>query len=97
MITKTQRRYLKGLANTLRPLVLIGKNGLTDTVIDSIDEILEAHEIVKIDVLKSCEASAGALAVEIAGATGSEIISRIGRKIVLFRRNRLHPVIELPR
>ncbi len=97
MITKTQRRYLKGLANTLKPLVQIGKNGLTDNVLRSVDEVLEAHELMKIDILPSCQETAGELAVEIASATGSEIISELGRKIVLYRRNRNEPRIVLPR
>ena len=97
MLTKTQRQYLKGLANTLKPLVQIGKNGLTENVIKSVDEVLEAHELLKVDVLPSCEETSSELAVEIAGATGSEIISRLGRKIVLYRHNRNKPQINLPR
>ena len=44
MLTKTQRQYLKGLANTLKPLVQIGKSGLNENIIVSVDEVLEAAE-----------------------------------------------------
>ncbi len=97
MITKAQRQYLKGLANPLKPIVMIGKSGLTYNVIQSIEDNLTAHELIKIDVLQSCEETASALAVEIAGETHSEIISQLGRKIVLYRRNREKRIIELPR
>ena len=97
MISKTQKQFLKGIANNLRPLVQIGKGGLTDNVLESIDEILTAHEIVKIDVLKSCEQSVDELTIEISRVTGSDLVSQLGRKIVLFRRNREKPVIDLPR
>ena len=50
MITKAQRQYLKGLANNVKPLVKVGKMGLTENIIKSIEEVLTAHEIVKIDV-----------------------------------------------
>lgn len=97
MLTKAQKQYLKGMANTLKPLVQIGKNGLTDNVIKSANEVLEAHELLKVDVLKSCDAPIEELVLDLAGRTRSEIVSQLGRKIVLYRRNRQHSTIELPR
>lgn len=97
MLNKAQKQYLKGLANTLKPLVQIGKNGLNDNIIMSVDEILTAHEIVKITVLNTCETSSNELALDIAGATGAEIVSQLGHKIVLYRKNPKKTSIELPR
>ena len=97
MITKSQRQFLKGLANNVKPLVKVGKMGLTENIIKSIDEILTAHEIVKIDVLPQCEETASELSVQIAGETHSEIVSQLGRKIVLYRRNPDKTSIVLPR
>ena len=82
MLNKAQKQYLKGLSNTLKPLVQIGKNGLNENVISSVDEILTAHEMVKITVLNTCE---------------RPVVSQLGRKIVLYRRNPKKPVIDLPR
>lgn len=97
MLTKTQKQYLKGLANPLKAMVTIGKNGLTENVIMSVDEQLTAHELVKVDVLNSCDCSAEELAIDIAAETGSEIISQLGRKFVLYRRNLRESKISLPR
>ena len=97
MLNKAQKQYLKGLANTLKPLVNIGKNGLNENVIMSVDEILTAHEIVKITVLNTCETPSTELALDIAAATGSEIVSQLGRKIVLYRKNPEKISIVLPR
>ncbi len=97
MITKAQRQYLKGIANTTRPLVQVGKGGLTDNVLKSIDEILTAHEIVKVDVLASCEQTAEELSIEIASETRSDLVSVIGRKVTFYRKNREKTVIQLPR
>lgn len=97
MLNKAQKQYLKGLANTLKPLVNIGKNGLNENVIMSVDEILTAHEIVKITVLNTCETPSTELALDIAAATGSEIVSQLGRKIVLYRKNPEKTSIVLPR
>ncbi len=97
MLNKAQKQYLKGLSNTLKPLVQIGKNGLNENVISSVDEILTAHEIVKITVLNTCERPVMEMALDIASNTRSEIVSQLGRKIVLYRRNSKKPVIDLPR
>lgn len=97
MLNKAQKQYLKGLANTLKPLVNIGKNGLNENVIMSVDEILKAHEIVKITVLNTCDTPSTELALDIAAATGSEIVSQLGRKIVLYRRNPEKTSIVLPK
>ena len=96
MLTKAQKQYLKGMANPLKPLVQIGKNGLTENVIKSANEVLEAHELLKVDVLKSCDEPIEELVLDLAGKTKSEIVSQLGRKIVLYRRNRQHSTIELP-
>ena len=97
MLNKTQKQFLKGLSNTLKPLAQIGKNGLNENVISSVDEILTAHEMVKIAVLNTCERPVMELALDIASGTKSEIVSQLGRKIVLYRRNPKKTVIELPR
>lgn len=88
---------MKGLANTLKPTVMVGKNGLTENVITSVKEGLNSHELIKVSVLSNAEATPEQLAIEIASETNSEIISQLGRKIVFYKRNVKEPKIELPR
>lgn len=97
MITKSQKQYLKALANPLRATVQIGKMGLTDNVLDSIEDYLLAHELVKIDVLKSCDIDIRELTLDIASQLKCEVVSQIGRKIVLYRRNLKETKIVLPK
>ena len=97
MLTKTQKQYLKGLANTVRPLVTIGKNGLNENVISSINEVLDAYELVKISVLNNCETPASELAIDISVHCHCEIVSQLGRKITVYRKNLKEPVIRLPK
>ena len=49
-VTDKQRRYLKGLAHTLKPVVMIGNSGLTESVLAEIDNALEHHELIKVRV-----------------------------------------------
>ncbi len=45
--TSAQRKYLRGLAHKLKPIVLIGQRGLSDSVVQALDEALVRHELVK--------------------------------------------------
>lgn len=97
MLTKTQKTYLKSLCNTLKPLVTVGKGGISENVIMSLDECLTAHELVKISVLDTCADDFDELAFDLAAATEAEIINKIGRKVTVYRRNTKNPTIKLPR
>ena len=48
MITSKQRAYLRGLSNTIQPTTHVGKEGITESVIDSIEETLSTRELIKI-------------------------------------------------
>ena len=50
-LTSRQRAQLRGLANTLDDMVLIGKGGLTDAVLREVDSVLAKKELVKIKIL----------------------------------------------
>ncbi|MBR0137624.1 MAG: ribosome assembly RNA-binding protein YhbY [Erysipelotrichaceae bacterium] len=97
MLTKTQKQFLKGLANPLKAMVTIGKTGLTENIINSIEEQLTAHELVKVSVLNTCDQPISEMAIEIAAETSSEIISQLGHKIVFYRRNLRDSKIVLPK
>lgn len=80
-----ERATLRGIAMTTAVTSQIGKNGITDTVIESIDQQLEAKELVKVMVLKNADFSARDVAEEIAKETRSELVQVLGQKITLYR------------
>ncbi len=84
-MTSKQRAYLKGLAMKLTPILQIGKGGLSPECTASVDEALEARELIKINVLQNCLEDPGKLAEMVAGRTHSSVVQVIGRKIVLYR------------
>ncbi len=67
--------------------VQIGKNGLTESVIEQINTSLEDHELIKIGVLKTADITAKGVIAEVAELTGAEPVQAIGNKIVLYRRS----------
>lgn len=99
MLTSKQRAYLRGLANTLEPVLQVGKDGVGENLTVQADEILEKRELMKGRVLENSLLSAREAAEAIAAATHSEVVQVIGSKFVLFRvqQNKDKRKIELPR
>ena len=88
MINGKQRSKLKSIANELSPTVSIGKSGLTETVIKSIDDYLEAHEIVKCNILEGAKLDAKETCNKIAEEIGADFVQAIGHRFVLYRQAR---------
>ncbi|MBP3729165.1 MAG: ribosome assembly RNA-binding protein YhbY [Lachnospiraceae bacterium] len=84
-LNSKQRSYLMKLAASVNPVFQIGKGGLTPEVCQAVSEALEARELVKIGVLKNCFEDLRNLAEALAGRTRSQLVTVIGRKIVLYR------------
>ncbi len=84
-MTSKQRAYLKSLAMKLDPVVNVGKDSMSPGVTEAVDEAIEAHELIKVGVLKNCMDDPKELAVSLAERTRSEVVQVIGKKIVLYR------------
>ena len=97
MLTSKQRSYLKSLAMNLDSVFQIGKSSLTPEFTESIIEILEARELIKISVLKNCIDDPKEIASVMAERTRSEVVQVIGRKIVLYKESKTKKKIELPK
>lgn len=95
-MTSKQRAYLKSLAMEIDPIVNIGKASVTPELVSAVDEAISKRELIKLSVLKNCMDDPKELANVIAERTHSEVVQVIGKKIVLYRKNKDKPRIELP-
>ena len=84
-MTSKQRAYLKGLAMTMDPILQIGKSSLTPELTQSVNEALDARELIKIHVLKNWVDDGKILAQTLAERTRSQVVQVIGRMIVLYK------------
>ncbi|HLZ19735.1 MAG TPA: ribosome assembly RNA-binding protein YhbY [Smithellaceae bacterium] len=82
----SQRKYLRGEAHHLKPLVLIGAKGVTDQLLGSVNQALKDHELIKIKFGEFKDAKKE-ISEEIAQATKSELVGLIGNVAILYRRN----------
>jgi RNA-binding protein len=85
-LTPAQRAYLKRLAHPLKPLVQVGKGGVTDTLHHSVDQVLAAHELIKIKFVGSKEEK-DALAPELAKHANASLVGVIGNTVILYRQH----------
>ena len=88
MLTVKNRVKLRSLAMNLKPIYQVGKDGITSNLIEGLNLALEAHELIKISVLKTVAAPLKQIAYDLASATNSELIQVIGRQIVLYRQSK---------
>ena len=86
MITTKQRAQLRSLANDLKALYQLGKNGITDEFVAQIDEALGVNELIKISVLKSALYTSKEVISALCEALDCEPVMAIGSKVVVYRR-----------
>lgn len=80
-----QRRHLKSLGHHLEPVVLLGKQGLTDGVIRAVDEAVRTHELVKVRRGQDCPQDRHVLAAELDAALSVEVVQKLGHTVLVYR------------
>ena len=85
-LTGKQRKYLRGIAHSLNPVVQIGRNGLTDPVLKQIDDALNTHELIKIKFIDFIDEKKE-IAAEIEKKLKCENCGSVGHVFVFFRQN----------
>ena len=98
MYTKNgkQRRYLRGLAHPLKPVIQIGGRGLAESVLDEAEAQLHHHELIKIRVSDECPVDTAAVQDSIRDTLRGEVVQTIGRTLIVYRPRKKKPTIQLP-
>ena len=84
-ITSKKRSKLKSIAANLSPITQIGKGGITDNLLKTLSDALEAKELIKVTVLENAEDSPRAIAENVAELLGAVCVTVIGRKAIFYR------------
>lgn len=95
MLTSKQRAYLRGLASNEPTIMQIGKGGITENLVKTVGDALEARELIKMSVLENCDWTVREAADELAEAVGADVVGVIGRKFILYRESEKNKKIEL--
>jgi RNA-binding protein len=96
-LTGKQKSHLRSLAQTKKPLFQVGKDGVTQPLIQSVTDYVVKNELVKIGLLETCPQTSQEVA-DIFASQGFEVVQIIGKIVILFLQNRkLEHGIILPR
>lgn len=94
-LTSKRRAYLRKKAHDLDALVRIGKDGVTDNLIQSILDAIESRELLKVKILQNCEEEKMEIMEQLSQCKEFEVVGIIGKTIILFRENKDKPVVSL--
>lgn len=95
-LNEPQKRYLRGLAHHIKPVVLMGARGLTANVLAEIERALEDHELVKVKLNPGDREQRTLDVTRIREETGAQLVQRVGNIACLYRRHPEKPKIALP-
>ena len=80
-----QRRYLRGQGNSIRPTVYLGKDGISDSLLNSLGEAFNNRELVKVRIEKSCELERKEAGHQLAQAAAAHMVQVLGNTLLLYR------------
>lgn len=95
MLTSKQRAFLRSLSNDFQAIMQVGKGGITENLLKTVSDALEARELIKLTVLENSGYTTKEAANEIADAIGADVVSVVGKKFVLYRESVNNKKIEL--
>ncbi|GAA3660411.1 YhbY family RNA-binding protein [Asaccharospora irregularis] len=96
MLKGKQRAYLRSIANTIKPTTQIGKEGVTESFLEQLDDMLRAREIVKVTILENAGLDAKETANAVCQALRAEFVQAIGFKFTIYKKNIENPKIIFP-
>ncbi|MCQ2387099.1 MAG: YhbY family RNA-binding protein [Clostridia bacterium] len=95
MLTSKQRANLRSIAQKIEPITQLGKSGVNDAFIKSLDSAIEKREIIKITVLENSSLEPKEVGFEIAEKLDAEFVCATGRKLVFYRRSNKDGIVHI--
>lgn len=86
-LSNNQKKYLRGIAHGLNPMIMIGANGVTESLMAELETTLEHHEILKIKIANDDRVERKEIVQHIVDETGALLVQTIGKICVIYRQN----------
>lgn len=97
MLTEHQKKHLRGLGHRLKPVLMIGDAGLSDSVLAEFEQTLDHHELIKVKVRVGDRSERDRLIRSLCTTADAELVQRIGNTALLYRRNPEQNRVPLPK
>ena len=96
-LSKNQIKFLRARCHDLKPVIMLGQKGLTEAVLEELDNALDHHELVKIKLSIDDRDARQQLSSEICQHSQAEAVQSIGKTLSIYRPNKKKPGIQLPK
>lgn len=95
MLNSKKRAFLRKRAHDLDAMVRIGKDGITENLIQSILDAIESRELIKVKILQNCEMEKEEVYTKLKECGEFEVVGIIGRTIIIYKENQEKPVVSI--
>jgi RNA-binding protein len=96
MLSEAQKKHLRGLGHALKPLILVGDGGLSESLLAEFESTLAHHELIKVRVRVGDRETRNAIIGELCNHSGAVLVQRVGNMALLYRENPEKKKIVLP-
>ena len=86
-LTNNQKKYLRGIAHGLNPMIMIGANGVTESLMAELESTLAHHEILKIKIASADRDERKEIIEHLVKESGALLVQTIGKICVIYRQN----------
>jgi len=86
-LTTSQKKYLRGIGHNINPMIIIGANGVTESLMKELESTLEHHEILKIKMASADRDDRKQIINYILEQTGALLVQSIGKICVIYRQS----------
>ena len=97
MLSNNQKRYLRGLAHALKPVIQTGNKGISSALIQETSGALDHHELIKVKLGSDDRDERAEQIDTLTKALGAELVQSIGKVACFYRRNAEQPKLALPK
>ena len=96
-LTESQKKHLRGLGHPLKPVIMVGDAGLSDSLLTEFGSTIEHHELIKVRIRAGDRKARDTIITELCKIASAQLVTRIGNVALVYRRNDEKPLIPLPR
>ena len=95
-LSESQKKFLRGLGHQLKPVIMIGDAGLTESLLQEFASTIEHHELIKVRVRSGDRETRDNMISALCKTGSAELVTQIGNIALVYRRNDEKPQIPLP-
>jgi RNA-binding protein len=95
-LTESQKKFLRGLGHQLKPVITVGDNGLSESLLKEFSSTIDHHELIKVRVRSGDRKVRDQLISDLCASQSASLVTRIGNVALIYRRNKEKPKLPLP-